>query len=351
MPAVAVAHLRVAAKALTAGDIQAAELAVFAARISSPEHPESLRWAAAVLLRQQRLAEAVDCLQQAIERLPDDTEMLFNLAVAANEMADHVTALASLRRATAGATDATAWIKLSQEFDRQGYQEDALTCANAALACAPNDVSAALQRGRCLHALGETATASAQFRAVLAHQPESAAAWFSLLDQKTPRLGETELEALILAERTPGRATDDQALLSFALGKAYEDAGRLGEAFHALTRANALARGLRPWDAAQFSRQVDAVHQSFNDTVFRAASGHGREVIFVVGLPRSGTTLIEQVLAAHPQVEGASELPYLYRVVSEAQASLSGVGCGRAARGLAAPRRSLSASERALACR
>lgn len=317
LPAVAAAHLRGAAMSLARGDINAAELAVFAARISAPDHPESLRLVAAVLLRQQRLAEAADCLQRALALLPDDIEMLFSLAVAGNDLADHVTALTSLQRAAAVAADAATWLRLSQEFDRQGYQEDALACADAALKSTPKEVVALLQRGRCLQALGRTAEASAQFRAVLARQPHSAAAWFSLVDQKTARLDQAELDALIQVERAHSRDLEGQALLSFALGKALEDAGRPGEAFETLGRANEVARGQQAWDAEKFSRQVDAVRHGFAGRVAAASSEQGREVIFVVGLPRSGTTLIEQVLAAHPQVEGANELPYLYRVVSE----------------------------------
>jgi len=321
LPAVAAKHLRGAARSLAQGDVQAAELAVFAARISAPDHPESLRLAATVLLRQHRQAEAADCLRQALSGQPDDIELLFNLAVAANDLADHGTALTCLRRAAAGAEDVATWMKLANEFDRQGYQEDALNCAEAALRIKPADAAAALQRGRCLHALGKTTEASAQFRALLMIQPDSAAAWFSLLDQKTERLDEAELTALIQVERQlPGRDPDDQALLSFALGKAYEDAGRLEEAFAALERANQVARSQRAWDAAQFSQHVDAVQRCFNGSVATSSSEQGREVIFVVGLPRSGTTLIEQVLAAHPQVEGASELPYLHRVIGEESA-------------------------------
>jgi len=313
-------QLRDAANALAAGDINAAELAVFAARISAPDHPEALRLAAAVLLRQQRMAEAAECLRKGLAQLPDDIEMLFNQAIASNELADHDTALTSLRRAASFAADVNAWMKLSQEFDRQGYQEEALACANKALQKSPSDVSAALQRGRCLHALGDTAEASAQFRAVLARDPDSAAAWFSLLDQKIARLDPTELEALVSAEARPGRYADDQALVSFALGKAFEDAGRREDAFQTFARANQVARGQRNWDSRQFSAQVDAVQSSFAEKITPAAASQGNEVIFVVGLPRSGTTLIEQVLAAHPQVEGASELPYLYRVIGDESA-------------------------------
>ncbi len=317
MPAVAADHLRKVAGALQAGDVHAAELAVFAARVVAPDHPESLRWAAAVLSRQQRHAEAAACLGQALQALPDDIDLLFELAVVANELAHHAAAWDSLRRAASHAGDIATWLKLSLEFDRQGYQDDALACAEKVLGSAPTNVSAMIQRGRCLHALGDTAAASAQFRAVLERAPDSANAWFSLLDQKTPRLNAAEIEALAKVERRPGRSIEDQALLSFALGKAYEDAGRLDDAFGALVRANEAVRTQQNWDSEGNSRHVDAVQQRFSQPMEGSKSGQGREVIFVVGLPRSGTTLTEQVLAAHPQVEGASELPYLYRVIGE----------------------------------
>jgi tetratricopeptide (TPR) repeat protein len=320
MAAVAATHLRKAAAALQAGDLPAAELAVFAARVVAPDHPESLRWAAAVLTRQQRHAEAAACLTQALQALPDDVEMLIEQSVVANELAEHDTALLSLRQAASHAGDSATWMKLSLEFDRQGYQDDALACADRVLQVEPANVPAMLQRGRCLHALGNTDSASAQFRAVMRRAPDSAAAWFSLLDQKTPHLDAAELDRLARLEGRSAHGPEDQALLSFALGKACEDAGRLDEAFQALARANQAVRRQLAWDAAGHSRHVDAVQQRFSEPLQASGSGQGREVIFVVGLPRSGTTLTEQVLAAHPQVEGASELPYLYRVIGEESA-------------------------------
>ena len=111
-------------------------------------------------------------------------------------------------------------------------------------------------------------------------------------------------------------------MLHFALGKALEDAGRVDDAFITLQRANRLASESRPWDEAAFQHHVAEVRAAFGSVpeaaapaTSPAAGGQGSEVIFLVGLPRSGTTLVEQVLASHSQVEGASELPYLGQVI------------------------------------
>ncbi len=95
--------------------------------------------------------------------------------------------------------------------------------------------------------------------------------------------------------------------------------GRYAEAFDLLVAANAAVRKRLPWSAAAFSREVDAIAAAFPQASPSAAVDEelGREVIFIVSLPRSGSTLTEQILAAHPDVEGASELPDLEAVIDE----------------------------------
>ena len=88
-------------------------------------------------------------------------------------------------------------------------------------------------------------------------------------------------------------------------------------AFATLRHANGLAAAVRPWDAEDFQRTVQAIRTAFDAPGAQAPAGQGSEVIFLVGLPRSATTLTEQILASHSQVEGASELPYLGRVIEQ----------------------------------
>ena len=106
-------------------------------------------------------------------------------------------------------------------------------------------------------------------------------------------------------------------LLDFALGKALEDAGNATQAFAVLQRANRAAQRTHAWDAPGFLRQVQAIAAAFASDLPTAPPEQSRELVFLVGLPRSGTTLVKQVLASHSKVEGASELPYLRAVIDE----------------------------------
>src|SRR5690606_25494765 len=108
-----------------------------------------------------------------------------------------------------------------------------------------------------------------------------------------------------------------RATAGFALGKALEDHARYEEAFAVLQASNASRRRRAPWDARGFSRGVDAVLAAFDTIDTAPQEARGSEVIFVVGMPRSGSTLVEQIISAHPEVEGASELPDLDAVLRE----------------------------------
>lgn len=315
----AATRVREAALRVGQDDLAAAELALLAAMVTAPEHPEVLRWSGAIQARRGRMAEAAASFRRALAQRADDPETMCELAMAVYALGDDAGALALLRGAMALARDAGTWLRLGLELDRQGHEPDALAAANEALAREPGDATARLLRARCLQALGQAAAAAAEYRALIARKQHVAGAWYALLDQKTVAIDATELQALQRAEQQATRtaSTDDRVMLAFALGKACEDAGRLDEAVAAFDRANALARTDRPWDRAAFSRAVTRVMAAFDPAPTPAEPVQGAELIFVVGLPRSGTTLIEQVLAAHPQVEGASELPYLQHIVDE----------------------------------
>ncbi len=104
-------------------------------------------------------------------------------------------------------------------------------------------------------------------------------------------------------------------MLEFALGKALEDAGEYESALAVFRRANDAVRASSRWDGPAFARRITELGAAFHDRPIAQGPPQGREAIFIVGLPRSGSTLVEQVLAAHPQVAGASELPYLNQVI------------------------------------
>lgn len=283
----------------------------------APDHPEVLLW----LAQQSREAgdwpQAVARLGRAAQRRADDPRLWLLLAQAQDETSDTAAARHSLHAAAACTHTARDWLELSQTCDRLGHYEEALCAIDAHLRLLPDSAPGLLQRARCHKALGHSGPAAADCRRLIALGRETARAWFALVDLKTEPLQAAELEQL-QHTTLQGRANAaDQALLDFALGGALEAAGRPAEALQALHRANAGVRRTQPWDAAAFTQQLQALETAFTDPGPSPASAQGAELIFLVGLPRSGSTLVEQVLASHPQVEGASELPYLQQVIEE----------------------------------
>jgi tetratricopeptide (TPR) repeat protein len=263
-------------------------------------------------------APAVACLGRASALRAGDFALLLALGTAQDHAGEFAAARASLLAAMPCARVASEWLALSLELDRQGHVDEAFEAVQQVLRLDPVSPVALLQRARCARAIGNAEVAAADCRALIQRQQHSARAWFLLVDLKTVRLSAAELAQLEQASTAaePGPAEERQ-LLGFAFGKALEDAARYEAAFAVLCQANQAALASHPWDAAAFDRQVALVQSVSIPAGTRAASHQGEELIFLVGLPRSGTTLVEQVLASHSRVEGASELPYLGTVIAE----------------------------------
>ncbi len=313
----AASALREAIALTASGNLKAAESTLLVAHFHAPEHPDILRCAGTVQYRQGRLRDAADSWSRALAVRPEDADVFILLSAVQWDLFEFNAADDSLRRAESVAASADTWLKLGIEQGRQGASEDALRSADRVLALRPKDGIAHLLRSQSRQALGDVDGAAEDYRALIERNEHVARAWFGLLDLKVVAIGPDELAALERATAKPGHSTVDGSLLKFALGRAYEAAGRFEDAFATLERANADARRDRFWDAAAFTREVAAVRAAFAGPVTRAPSAQGSEIIFLVGLPRSATTLFEQVLSAHPRVEGASELPYLNMVVQE----------------------------------
>jgi tetratricopeptide (TPR) repeat protein len=300
-------------------DIDGAERTLLGVLALAPSHPETLRLHGLVLHRRGRHAEAAEAYQRALASHPDDPALLGQLGELTADRGDLEGALTLLRRATALAPDdAAAWLRLGLQADRQGFHDEALGAGKRIVALEPKNWVGHLLIARNLHALGDIDGAAEQYRRMIAlGDPRAYQAWFSLVDMKTTALAAKEVAVLERLVRDPRLGDDARAPLDFAFGKVCEDAGRYADAFAAFTRANAIVRRGIAWNAAAFSREIDAIRRVFAAPTARTPAPIGGEVIFVVGLPRSSTTLFEQILAAHPDVEGASELPDLPQVIAQ----------------------------------
>jgi tetratricopeptide (TPR) repeat protein len=302
-------------------DAAGAERALAGARALAPEHPEVLRLSAVASILAGRAGDAVAGLKRALIACPDDPLLINNLGSALNATGDTMGALAAFRRACElGPTLAAAWYNFGKTLKLRGESAAANAALDRALALAPEHVAARIVYADNLKALGRIDEAASAYRAALHQEPGAAHAWWGLANLKTVRFDAADAADL---EQRFGQvdAPGDRPALGFALAKALEDQGRYAQALDVLHTANALRRRQQPWDAAAFSLHIDAVIAAFSALPPETeAASRGNEVIFVVSLPRAGSTLVEQIIAAHPEVEGAGELPDLAAVIAEESA-------------------------------
>jgi tetratricopeptide (TPR) repeat protein len=168
-----------------------------------------------------------------------------------------------------------------------------------------------LDYGHTLRTAGRGADAAAAYRRCLALKPGFASAWVALANLKTLRFTPQDVEAMQAELTRTGLPDDERAELEFALAKALEDAGDFGASFEHYSRGNALRRARVAYRAESLTQLVERSRALYTREFFAARSGWGCpavDPIFIVGLPRAGSTLIEQILASHSQVEGTREL-------------------------------------------
>lgn len=271
---------------MAAGDLPGARACLEAAHGSD----EARRSLAQSLFGARRFVEAVAEFDSLLTRAPDDGLCLAMKAAALTELGRY-----------AQATEITAAVV--KRFPDQPY--------------------AWLVHAGSLRAHGETAACIAAYRQCLALDPGCAEAWLSLANLKTYRFGADEVAAMgaLLAEARP--QPEDQAKLAFALGKAREDGRDDVGAFEAFALGNAIEKPRRGFDPDQTSAYVRRCEALFTPAFFAARMGSGARAsdpIFIVGLPRSGSTLVEQILASHPAIEGTRELPDLPMIAAAVRA-------------------------------
>lgn len=195
---------------------------------------------------------------------------------------------------------------------RIGDHKEALQIYEKVLKHYPNQAKAQMSYGHTLKTVGRLDESIDAYRKCINQSPEVGEAYWSLANLKTFRFSEDDIEKMRQQVTAEGGDANDQSHLAFALGKALEDFGEFDESFKFYRRGNVIRRIEHKHDQKinvfEAVRQVRTLHDNF----FEARKGCGDpspDPIFIVGLPRAGSTLLEQILASHSQVEGTSELP------------------------------------------
>jgi tetratricopeptide (TPR) repeat protein len=203
-----------------------------------------------------------------------------------------------------------------------GRQEEALAIYDAMLLDVPSSWDVLLWRGHVLKTIGRVPEAIASYRASATARTDFGDAYWSLANLKTYRFGEEELARMRAEEAGPQIGLIDRYHLCFALGKALEDQGEIAESWTYYERGNALKRSESRYRPQIIETNTKKQIEVFTPAFFQERGGWGDpspDPIFVLGLPRSGSTLLEQILASHSQVEGTQELPNVQAIVLDLQ--------------------------------
>jgi tetratricopeptide (TPR) repeat protein len=322
----------------------------------NPEHCGALNSLGLALKDQGKLEEAAARLRQALALKPDYAEAQLNLGTVALAQGRLEEAAAHYRRALAGRPEyADAHYNLATTLSHQGKSDEALAHFQRALAIKPDfaeahynlanvlrerdDLDAAKVHyeraiaanpgyadaynnlGAALADLGRPSPAIDAYHKAIALSPRRGAYYLNLANTERLAANDPHLSAMeALAADAPALPEQDRIELAFALGKAYYHVGQRERSFQHLLLGNALKRKTLAYDEAATLGRLKRIQSVFDAKLLRAGKRKGNPShvpVFIIGIPRSGTSLIEQILASHPIVHGAGEIDAFERVVAE----------------------------------
>ena len=321
---------------------------------------------ACLLAHQNRHAQAILHFQQVLARQPEHAQAWHLLGLARQQLGRHSDALAALRRALALTPGNTRVVEALAESEfHAGYPEDALPLWQGLLRDRPGDVNAVLRTAETLNRLGRHEEAIAVLRQALAHNPQAGDLWLALAqteedagDRDAARKayrsalelrpdwafpvsgllgldrGNAGDELVDQARRLlaqPALPDPDRALIGYELGKVLDGRGEYEAAMGTWHQANAARRRMTGSDTVSLSDAARRLVGTLDRGRLRARTSRwpgnpDERPLFVVGMPRSGTTLTEQILAAHPAGHGCGELPDIALIARNLPASVPGGG-------------------------
>jgi tetratricopeptide (TPR) repeat protein len=281
--------------------------------LKHPKDVEGMRLLADIGSRLGVHEDADFLLETAIELAPDKLQLRI----------DYIQVLRKRQKFSAALSQAKALLEkdpnspvfqslVAIESMQAGDYETALEMFETVLAILPNDPATLTSRGHALKTYGKGDEAIASYKAAIAADSLHGDAWYALANLKTYRFDDAELAAMQDAQSSLNLSFMSRIHIAFALGKAHEDRKAYGPSFENYDLGNALKRKQTRYTTEQMREEFEAQKRFCDVALFEAQAGKGYDApdpIFIVGLPRAGSTLIEQILASHSQVDGTLELP------------------------------------------
>lgn len=278
-----------------------------------PHHTEGMRLLADIGMRLGVLDDAEFLLESALQFEPKNVRVRIDYAQVLRKRQKFRLALEQARHLLQSAPENPQFqslygIECMQNGDYAGAQQ----AFDNVLKQLPGDPITLTSKGHAYKTSGEYDAAVESYRAAIASRPDYGEASYSLANLKVYEFGDAEIDAMLARERDETLPLMDRVHFSFALGKAYEDRKNFATSFEFYSRGNQLKKSQSRYDAKQMSEDLQS-HQNVCTAEFfadRSTMGHtAPDPIFIVGLPRAGSTLLEQILSSHSMVDGTLELP------------------------------------------
>jgi len=281
-----------------------------------PDHVDAMRYLATVYLEQdQNLTDAEALLRRVTQLAPDFTPGWIDLGQTLIKCNKRVEAIDAFKQATVRSPENfTAWVQLASANSTAGYPEKAIKEYRKAIELNPQAPNAQMCYGHVLKTLGDQPASLRAYREATRLKPDFGQAYWSMANLKIFKFEETEVAAMETQLENSQLKQDTEVHFRFALGKAYEDLKDYDKAWHHYHSGNELKRQLVEYDSVANQDRHENVRAYFTRQLLSEAEGNGypeEGPIFIVGLGRSGSTLVEQILASHSQVEGTEELAVL----------------------------------------
>ena len=314
-------QLQAAATAMQANDIPRAEALLKSHLKQVPTDVPAIRMLAEVAVRCGQEEAAERLLTRCLELAPNFTPARYNHAILLHRRNKVTESLAEVERLLWSDPENPSYRNLfAVVLSRAGEPARSSEIYAKLLREYPGNAKVWLSYGHVLKTAGRQDDCIAAYRASIAREPTLGEAYWSLANLKTFRFTAEDLQ--IMRRHLADAALDDgqRVHFHFAMGKALEDAGEHAESFDHYARGNALQRQRQPYDRKLNTARMRRLKKLFTPEFFAGRAGWGHEAddpIFIVGMPRAGSTLLEQILSSHSAVEGTSELPDIIALAKE----------------------------------
>ncbi len=278
-----------------------------------PKNVEGMRLLAKIGIELGILDDAEFLLESAVEFSPDDVQLRLDYIDALRRR--QKSAQAKEQAELLSARDPANPLfqsRLAIECIQTGEFDRGLALFDQVLEKLPNDPASLTSRGHALKTKGDRAQAEASYAAAIAAKPDHGDAYYALANLKTYTFSDAELAAMEAQAARGDLAFMDRVHLNFALGKAFEDRNDYEASFRHYDEGNALKRAQTRYSADAMTKELARQKEWCTPELFEKHKGAGHGVpdpIFILGLPRAGSTLLEQILASHRQIDGTLELP------------------------------------------